>query len=113
MKPLFLLPFLFITVFFGSSVFAQGDNDVISVDSSIVVLNASVTDPSGRAVPGLNLKQFSVFEDGVDGPHGDWGIADLNQNTVTNNKVRGYEIPYFGVTDGKNKSIPGPNPIDH
>ena len=66
MKPLFLLPFLFITVFFGSSVFAQGDNDVISVDSSIVVLNASVTDPSGRAVPGLNLKQFSVFEDGVE-----------------------------------------------
>lgn len=46
--------------------FAQNSNDdVITVDSSIVLINAAVTDASGRAVPGLLLKHFQVFEDGV------------------------------------------------
>ncbi len=45
---------------------AQTDDDVISVDSSIVVLNASITDASGKAVGGLNQKLFRVFEDGVE-----------------------------------------------
>jgi hypothetical protein len=61
-----------------------------------------------------------VFEEGVDGPYGDYGIIDYygdlsgtSQNTITNNKVRGYEVPYVGVTDGKNKTIPGANPVDH
>ena len=44
----------------------KGDDDVISVDSSIVVLNASITGPDGKAVGGLNQKQFHVFEDGVE-----------------------------------------------
>lgn len=44
---------------------AQTDDDgVISVDSSIVVLNAVVTDASGHAVRGLGLKHFRVFEEG-------------------------------------------------
>jgi len=46
--------------------FAQTDDDVISVDSSIVVLNASVTDSGGKAVQGLAARQFRVFEDGVE-----------------------------------------------
>ncbi len=47
--------------------YAQTEEDeVISVDSSIVVLNATVSDPSGKAVNGLVAKQFRVFEDGVE-----------------------------------------------
>jgi Ca-activated chloride channel homolog len=52
---------------FASFAFAQDkDDDVITVDSSIVLLNAAVTDAAGKAVPGLTQKQFSVFEDGVE-----------------------------------------------
>lgn len=42
------------------------DDDELKVDSSIVVLNASITDLSGRHVPGLKQKQFKIFEDGVE-----------------------------------------------
>lgn len=49
--------------------FAQsGDDDVIKVDSSIVLVNATVTDASGKAATGLTQKQFSVFEDGIEQP---------------------------------------------
>ncbi len=40
------------------------DDDVISVDSAIVVMNAAVTDASGKGVRGLNPKLFHIFEDG-------------------------------------------------
>ena len=49
-----------------STVLAQTDDDVIKVDSSIVVINASVTDSSGKSVAGLGQAQFHVFEDGVE-----------------------------------------------
>ena len=42
----------------------KNDDEVISVDSSIVVMNASVTDAAGKAVTSLNSKLFHVFEDG-------------------------------------------------
>jgi VWFA-related protein len=45
--------------------FAQ-DDDVIRVDSSLVVLNASITDKNGRSVSGIAEKEFTVFEDGVE-----------------------------------------------
>lgn len=47
------------------SVAAQSDDDVVKVDSSVVVVNATITDGNGRHVPGLKETQFSVFEDGV------------------------------------------------
>ncbi len=53
-------------VFFTFNLHAQNDDDVITVDSSIVVLNATITDSAGKAVGGLKQKQFSVFEDGVE-----------------------------------------------
>jgi Ca-activated chloride channel family protein len=56
-----ILHFVFI-----SQINAQNDDDVISVDSSIVVMNAAVTDVSGKAVLGLDRKFFHVFEDGVE-----------------------------------------------
>ncbi len=41
------------------------DDDVISFDSSLVVLNATVTDKSGEPSLGLSKEQFEVFEEGV------------------------------------------------
>ena len=61
---IFVLVFLF--SLFSLQIIAQGDNDVMSVDSSIVVVNASVIDGSGRAVAGLERKLFRILEDGVE-----------------------------------------------
>ncbi len=55
----------FFSCIFTYSVAAQ-DDEVISVDSSIVVLNATITDRSGKAVSGLGQKLFKVFEEGVE-----------------------------------------------
>jgi VWFA-related protein len=40
-------------------------DEVISVDSSLVVLNASIADASGRHVGGIRRSEFSVFENGT------------------------------------------------
>jgi Ca-activated chloride channel family protein len=50
----------------SSSILAQTDDDVLKVDSSIVVMNASVTDAAGKAVAGLKEAQFHIFEDGIE-----------------------------------------------
>jgi len=42
------------------------DDEIITVDSSIVVMNASITDAAGKAVGGLTQRLFKVFEDGVE-----------------------------------------------
>ncbi len=47
--------------------FAQAE-DEIKVDSSVVILNASIKNSSGRHVAGLKQDQFKVFEDGVEQP---------------------------------------------
>jgi Ca-activated chloride channel family protein len=57
-----LFSFLFLT-YFISPIFAQED-DIIKVDSSLVVLNTTVTDTKGLAVSGLKQTLFKVFEDG-------------------------------------------------
>lgn len=45
---------------------AQDDDDSeIVIDSSVVVLNATVTDREGSAVGGLELSDFEIYEDGV------------------------------------------------
>jgi len=48
--------------------FGQREDDVITVDSSIVVLNAAITDNAGKPVLGLKPAQFKVFEDGKEQP---------------------------------------------
>jgi hypothetical protein len=56
-----------------------------------------------------------IFETGSDGSY-DIGLGNYDSpctdasttNSITNNKVRGYDTPYDGVSDGKNKSIPSP-----
>ncbi len=52
--------------FFAINISAQNDDEVITVDSSIVVINASITDASGKALGGLSQKYFHVFEDDVE-----------------------------------------------
>lgn len=43
---------------------AQIDDDVIKIDTSLVVLNATVTDAQGKPVRGLKGNQFTISEDG-------------------------------------------------
>ncbi|MBS1797274.1 MAG: VWA domain-containing protein [Acidobacteria bacterium] len=60
-------PFLFffwLTLFGTAPVSAQTDDEPIRVESSIVVLNATVTDAAGKPVGGLRQNQFHIFEDG-------------------------------------------------
>lgn len=54
---------LILCVFFVSANFAQVE-DSIKVESSLVVLNATVTDLKGNAVGNLSQTQFKIFEDG-------------------------------------------------
>jgi hypothetical protein len=57
---------ILLTFSISLTAFAQDDDDdVVSVDSSIVVLNATITDPDGRHVPGLKKSQFTVLENGI------------------------------------------------
>ncbi|MEP6818847.1 MAG: VWA domain-containing protein [bacterium] len=43
---------------------SQQDDDVIRVNTDLVVLNVTVTDKTGQYVPGLRLSDFTIFEDG-------------------------------------------------
>ena len=49
---------------FNTRAAAQQDEDVIKIDSSLVVLNATVTDAAGKPVFGLKDNQFTILEDG-------------------------------------------------
>jgi Ca-activated chloride channel family protein len=60
---LFLFPLLL-----SASVFAQSEDDEVRIDSSVVILNASIKGKDGRTVGGLRKDQFKVFEDGVEQP---------------------------------------------
>jgi len=55
---------IFIFFCFLSIATAQDDDDIINVDSSVVVLNATITDVNGKSITGLKQTQFKVFEDG-------------------------------------------------
>jgi Ca-activated chloride channel family protein len=43
---------------------AQDDDDVVRVSTELVVLNVTVTDKSGKYIPGLKKSDFKIFEDG-------------------------------------------------
>jgi Ca-activated chloride channel family protein len=47
---------------------SQQDDDVVRVNTDLVVLNITVTDAAGQYVPGLRLSDFKVFEDGKEIP---------------------------------------------
>jgi Ca-activated chloride channel family protein len=47
---------------------SQQDDEVVRVNTDLVVLNITVTDAAGQYVPGLKLSDFKVFEDGKEVP---------------------------------------------
>jgi len=64
--PTSLLFLISLQFFFSpTSIFAQVNDDIIDVDSSIVILNATITDSQGKPASGLTKSQFEVFENGV------------------------------------------------
>ncbi|MFZ1699425.1 MAG: VWA domain-containing protein [Pyrinomonadaceae bacterium] len=65
MQAVRILSILLAASLLSISLFGQ-DDEVINIDSSIVVVNASITDSSGKAVTGLSSKLFKIFEDGVE-----------------------------------------------
>jgi Ca-activated chloride channel homolog len=65
-KALLLIPAALLFLGGGVSVFAQSDDEPIKIDSSLVVLNATVLDEKGLPVVGLRQKSFHVLEDGVE-----------------------------------------------
>ena len=62
---LFLLAALFVNV---AVVVAQDDDDVVRVNTELVVLNITVTDKASQYVKGLKASDFKVYEDGVEVP---------------------------------------------
>ena len=52
----------------AGAVRAQQDDDVVRVNTDLVVLNVTVTDRSGQYVPGLRRSDFKIFEDGKEVP---------------------------------------------
>jgi len=48
--------------------YSQQDDDVVRVNTDLVVLNITITDAAGQYVPGLRLSDFKVFEDGKEIP---------------------------------------------
>ena len=61
----FCLAAFSLAILLSSSAIGQADDDVISVDSALVVANVYVTDRSGQPVSGLEQKLFTILEDGV------------------------------------------------
>ena len=60
-----LIPLLILSCFF-TPIFAQDEDEIINIESSVVILNAAISDNSGRTVSGLKQSQFKIFENGVE-----------------------------------------------
>lgn len=52
------------TLLYPALLRSQQDDDVVRVNTDLVVLNVTVTDKVGQYVPGLRLADFTIFEDG-------------------------------------------------
>ena len=59
-----LLTLLLAGLAFPLDLRSQQDDDVVRVNTDLVVLNLTVTDQGGQYVPGLRLSDFTIFEDG-------------------------------------------------
>lgn len=58
-------PAFCICLFFSTNILAQDDDEIIKVDSSLVIVNATITNSAGKPVPGLKNNQFAIYEDGI------------------------------------------------
>jgi Ca-activated chloride channel homolog len=63
-KRLAFLTVIIASLFTSALTVAQQDDDVIRVNTDLVVLNLTVTDKAGQYVPGLRVSDFRIFEDG-------------------------------------------------
>src|SRR5829696_3610644 len=77
--------FLLAVLCLGAVVVAAQDDDVVRVNTDLVVLNVSVTDKTGQYVKGLKLSDFKVYEDGV----------EVQPNTIAGFSLQ--ESPYAAV----------------
>ena len=59
---------LAIVLLISPIVFAQDDDDVVRVNTDLVVLNVTVTDKNGQYVKALKKSDFKVYEDGKEVP---------------------------------------------
>lgn len=57
--------FILLTLFSFLTTFAQDDEQIIKVDTSIVRLNIGVVDGRGQPIINLNKDDFVIYEDGV------------------------------------------------
>lgn len=79
-------PFLLALLFFSVPVvLAQDDDDVVRVNTDLVVLNVTVTDKAGQYVRALKTSDFKIYEDGVEVP----------SNMITSFSLQ--ESPYAAV----------------
>lgn len=63
-KFLFIFALVFIFLFSSNSLFAQDDDEIINIDSSLVVLNATITNSKDKPEFNLTKSHFELFEDG-------------------------------------------------
>jgi len=62
------LPFLIAILLVSASAGVAQDDDVIRVNTDLVVINISVTDKEGQYVKSLKASDFKIYEDGVEVP---------------------------------------------
>lgn len=67
-RPVYFIPATITFILFLGTPAAAQDDDVVRVDTDLVVLNVTVSDKDGQYVPGLKLADFKVFEDGREVP---------------------------------------------
>lgn len=80
------LPFLIVVLCLNALVaFAQDDDDVVRVNTDLVVLNLTVTDKAGQYVKALKASDFKIYEDGV----------EVTPNMITSFSLQ--ESPYAAV----------------
>lgn len=60
------IPFLLVLFMVSASIIVAQDDDVIRVNTDLVVLNLTVTDKAGNYVKALKKSDFKIYEDGVE-----------------------------------------------
>jgi Ca-activated chloride channel homolog len=80
-----LLLGIFLSCFPGASTTTAQNDDVIRVNSELVVLNITVTNSAGQFVPGLRISDFKIYEDG----------REVTLNDVSSFST--YESPFASV----------------